>query len=170
MNLPKIDLPTYELELPSNGKKVKFRPFLVKEQKILLMAMESNDEKDSINAVKQIVSNCIVDEEFDVDQMSSFDVEYFFIKLRMHSIGEVVNLSFRCKNEIAPNTECNHLMEFSYDLNNVQIEKNSNHDRTIFFTKDVGVVMKYPGFDLTQYLLDNANTKKIINADKTENK
>jgi len=160
MKLPKIDLPTYDFVVPSSGKKIKYRPFLVKEQKILLMAMESNDEKDSIRAIRQIISNCIVDEKFDVQELSSFDIEYFFVKLRMTSVGEKVKLSFRCKNTIEENKECNHLMEFEYDLNEVIVEKNPQHNKTIFFTKDVGVVMKYPGFELTEYLIENVKSEK----------
>jgi hypothetical protein len=160
MNLPKIDLPTYELELPSTGKKINFRPFLVKEQKILLMAMESKKEIDAINAVKQIVSNCIVDKNFDVNEMSSFDLEYFFIQLRMRSIGEKISLSFTCKNTVSENQECNNLMQFEYDLSNTTIEKNPDHTKTIFFTKDVGVVMKYPSFRITENLVQNSKTKK----------
>ena len=124
MNLPKIDLPLYEFEIPSSGKKIKFRPFLVKEQKILLMAMESKDAKESINAIKQIVSNCIVEENFDISQLSAFDVEYFFIQLRMRSIGEKISLSFQCKNIVNENQECNNLMEFDHDLSTATIIKN----------------------------------------------
>lgn len=164
MNLPKIDLPIYDFELPSTGKTIQFRPFRVKEQKILLMAMESKNEIDAINAVKQIVSNCVVSEDFNVDEMSSFDIEYFFVKLRMNSIGEKVNLTFSCKNEIEPNKICNHVMEFQHDLTTVTIERNPQHERTIFFTKDVGVVMKYPGFKNTEKMLSGKDKSSVETA------
>ena len=155
MALPKLEVPTYELKLPLSGKKIKYRPFLVKEQKILLMAMESGEQEDSLNAIKQIVSNCIIEENFDINELSSFDIEYFFIQLRMKSIGEKINLSFRCKNIIEENKECDHLMEFEYDLSKAVIEKDPNHNKTIFFTKDMGVVMKYPSFDVSEKSLKN---------------
>lgn len=160
MNLPKIDLPTYEFELPSTGQKIKFRPFLVKEQKILLMAMESQKDIDMFNAVKQIVTNCIVEKDFDVSQISSFDLEYFFIQLRMRSIGEKIMLSFNCKNTISENEECNNLMQFEHDLTNTTIERNPEHDKTIFFTKNIGVVMKYPSFNTSEKIMNDEQDKK----------
>lgn len=160
MKLPKIDLPTYDFQLPSTGKTIRFRPFLVKEQKILLMALESKKEIDSINAIKQIVSNCVIENNFDVNEMSSFDLEYFFIQLRMRSIGEKINLSFTCKNAISENEECNNVMKFEYDLSNAKIEKNPEHKTTIFFTKDIGVVMKYPSFKTTESLMQGSKENK----------
>lgn len=158
MKLPKIELPTYEFELPSTGKVIKFRPFLVKEQKIFLMALESGKEIDIINALKQIIRNCIIDDEFNIEDMAPFDLEYFFINLRARSIGEKIMLSFRCKN-IVDNAECNNLMEFEHDILTTTIEKDPEHDKTIFFSKDVGVVMKYPSINLAKTLLDNAKNK-----------
>ena len=170
MKLPKIDLPIYDFELPSTGRKIKFRPFLVKEQKILLMALEeqkseqaeSNDQT-IIDAVKQIIKNCIVETNFNVNEMSSFDIEYFFLHLRARSISEKVNMSFRCKNTVE-DKECNNLMQFEHDiLNSTVIEKNPNHNKTIFFTKDVGVVMKYPSFNAVEVLI-NKNKKNSVEA------
>lgn len=160
MNLPKIDLPNYEFELPSTGKKIKFRPFLVKEHKILLMALESSDEKEIMGAVKQIVSNCILENNFDINEMSSFDLDYFFIQLRMRSIGEKLSLSYRCKNVVDDNKECNNLMEFEHDLSTVEIEKNQTHNKTIFFTKDSGIVMKYPGMKVSEILVSDQHKNK----------
>lgn len=161
MKLPKIDLPTYEFELPSTGKKIKFRPFLVKEQKILLIAMESGKEKDIIDAVKQIVSNCVIEKDFNVDEMSTFDFEYFFIHLRARSIGEKVSMSFKCKNKI-DKEECDHLMQFEHDLLSATVEKYPNHEKTIFFTKDIGVVMKYPNISVASNIVTKSNKKKTV--------
>ena len=94
MALPKISNPIFELTLPSTGTSVKYRPFLVKEQKILLLAMESGDQKATLLAIKQIINNCAID-TIDVDKLPTFDVEYFFIRLRAKSIGEVVDLRMR---------------------------------------------------------------------------
>jgi len=168
MNLPKIDLPIYEFELPSTGKKLKFRPFLVKEQKILLMALEEqkteSNDKTIVDAVKQIIRNCIVEKDFDINQMSSFDIEYFFIHLRARSISEKVNMSFRCKNTVE-DKECNNLMQFEHDiLTSTIIEKKPNHNKTIFFTKDVGVVMKYPSFNAVETLVSKNKKTSIETA------
>jgi hypothetical protein len=159
MPLPKIDLPTYEFELPSSGKKIKFRPFLVKEQKILLMALEAGKEADVIGAVKQIVTNCIVEENFDVNDMSAFDIEYFFINLRARSIGEKMALNFKCKN-IVEEKECGHNMQVEHDVLSAKIEKQPDHNKTIFFSKDVGVVMKYPSMKLAENLVLKAKAKQ----------
>lgn len=163
MKLPQIDLPTYDFEIPSTGKKVKFRPFLVKEQKILLIALESGKEKDIVDAVKQIIANCIIDKDFNVDDMSTFDIEYFFIHLRARSISEKISLSFRCKN-IVEDKECDHLMEFEHDILSATIEKNSNHEKTIFFTKEIGVVMKYPTLSFTELGLKGTKKKNVEDA------
>ena len=133
MALPKIDLPTYEVELPSTGKMLKFRPFLVKEQKILLMALEAGKEIDIITAIKQIIKNCVIEDDFSVDDLAPFDLEYFFINLRARSIGEKIALSFKCKN-IVDEKECNHLMEFEHDILTAKVQKTPEHDKTIFFS------------------------------------
>jgi hypothetical protein len=163
MILPKIDLPTFEFEIPSSGKIVKFRPFLVKEQKILLIALESGKEKDIVDAVKQIIQNCVIDKNFKVEEMATFDVEYFFIHLRARSIGEKVSMSFRCKNT-TNEEECNHLMEFEHDLLSATIEKNAGHDKTVFFSNEVGVVMKYPSMNLTGNISKNKKKKSVEDA------
>ena len=95
MALPKLSVPEYDLTLPSNGQKIRYRPFLVKEQKILMIAQEGNDEKETVDAVKKIISNCCLTEGVDVEEMPLFDVEYFFLNLRSKSVGEKVSLYFR---------------------------------------------------------------------------
>lgn len=165
MALPKIDLPTYEFELPSTGKMLKFRPFLVKEQKILLMALEAGKEIDIITAIKQIIKNCVIEDDFSVDDLAPFDLEYFFINLRARSIGEKIALSFKCKN-IVDEKECNHLMEFEHDILTAKVQKTPDHDKTIFFSKNVGVVMKYPSLQLAQNLVNNNKNKKQNSIDE----
>lgn len=163
MNLPKIDLPTFEFVIPSTGKSVKFRPFLVKEQKILLMAQESGKDKDIVDAVKQITQNCILDKDFKVENMSTFDIEYFFIYLRAKSISEKVSMSFRCRN-VVNDEYCDHLMEFDHDLLSATVEKDPSHNKTIFFTKDVGVVMKYPSISLRGSFSKTTKKKSVEEA------
>lgn len=165
MNLPKIDLPTYEFEIPSTGKILKFRPFLVKEQKILLMALETGKEIDIINAIKQIIKNCVIDNNFSVDELAPFDLEYFFINLRARSVGEKISLSFKCKN-IVNDKECNNLMQFEHDILTAKVQKTPGHDKTIFFSKDVGVVMKYPSIQLAQDIVINSKNKNANTIDE----
>ena len=92
MPLPKISTPTYELELPSSGKKIKYRPFLVREEKILIIAMESEDDKQITNAVKEVISNCILTRGVKIEQLSTFDIEYLFLNIRGKSVGEEVEV------------------------------------------------------------------------------
>jgi len=164
MNLPKIELPTFELEMPCTGKKVTFRPFLVKEQKILLMALESKAEEDIIRGIKQIISNCVINKDFDVEDMSSVDLEYFFMNLRARSIGEKINLNYTCKN-IVEEKECNNIMKFEHDILSAKIERDPTHDKTIFFTKDVGVVMKYPSMKMAENMILKTKAKSKDKSD-----
>ena len=99
MPLPKISTPTYELELPSNGKKIKYRPFLVREEKILIIAMESEDDKQITNAVKEVISNCILTRGFKIEQLATFDIEYIFLNIRGKSVGEEVEVLITCPDD-----------------------------------------------------------------------
>ena len=106
MALPKVGYPTYELELPSTGKTVKYRPFLVKEEKVLLMALEGKDEKHIISAVKDLIKNCVIS-RIKVDTLPSFDLEYLFLKIRAASIGEMVTLTVTCLDDNETQVEAN---------------------------------------------------------------
>jgi hypothetical protein len=153
--LPKIDTPIYETKLISNGKIVRYRPFLVKEQKLFLMASESQDIKDTINAIKQVINNCVID-DIDVEEMATFDIEHLFLQLRARSVDEIVHLSFNCnntaKNEKDEDKLCGNLVKF--DLNVLEIEPtmNSEHTSKIEITDKLGVVMKYPTFNMINQL------------------
>ena len=124
MILPKLDTPTYELNLISTGKPVRYRPFLVKEQKLFLMSAESDDTKELITTIRNVLKNCLLD-EVDVDNLPSFDLEYLFMNLRARSVEEVVNLKYKCnnnvKNEEGKEKKCNHVVEF--DVNILEIER-----------------------------------------------
>jgi hypothetical protein len=159
--LPKIDVPTYELTLPSNQKKIKFRPYLVKEEKLLLMALESSDSDAMINTVKQIINNCILD-KIDVNDIPIFDLEYFMLNLRARSTGEKLELQYFCKNNI-DTEKCNNIMRFDVDLLEIQLEKNINHNPKISLTKDVGVMMKYPKLSLME-IFKNIDTNNPVSA------
>lgn len=153
MALPKLDVPVYSLNLISTGKPIRFRPFLVKEQKLFLMASESDDPKEMLTVIRQVLKNCIID-EIDVDTLPTFDLEYLFMNLRARSVEEVVQLKYKCNNNVKDEQnqekKCNGHVEF--DLNLLQIEptKNPDHKKTINITDNLGIVFKYPTFEMVQ--------------------
>ena len=140
MALPKINTPTYELVVPSTNEKIKYRPFLVKEEKILLIAMESGQNEDVIQAVKQIVSECTFN-KLKLGNMPMFDVEYIFLQIRGKSVGEVSKLKLLCEDdgETYANVEV--------DLNDINVEVSENHTNKIELTDEMGIIMKYPTLD-----------------------
>lgn len=142
MPLPKLNTPTYELTLPSSNRKVKYRPFLVKEEKILLIAMESEDEKEMQNAVKQILKNCILTRGISVDKLAVFDIEYLFLNIRGKSVGEDIKLNIVC-----PDDEVTEV-EVSVNVEDVKIQKSDKHDPVIQLTDQVAIVMKYPSMEM----------------------
>ncbi|MFZ9377085.1 MAG: baseplate protein [Candidatus Fonsibacter ubiquis] len=149
--LPKIDVPIYELKLISNGKNIRFRPFLVKEQKLLLMALQSEETKDILNVVKQICKNCILD-DVDVESLPVFDLEFIFLNLRARSVNEVVALQYKCNNKLKDeNGEekvCGSLEKFELNLLDIQPDKNPNHNNKIMLNDKLGIMMKYPTFEI----------------------
>lgn len=153
--LPKIDVPIYELKLISSGKSVRFRPFLVKEQKLLLMTAQSDDPKDALNVVKQISKNCIID-DIDVESLPVFDLEYIFLNLRARSVNEVVNLQYKCNNKIKDESNeekvCGSLEKFDINLLEITPTKSSQHDKKIMLNEKLGIMMKYPTFEMVANL------------------
>ena len=164
--LPKIDVPIYDLKLISNGKKLRFRPFTVKEEKLFLMAVESNDSESSINTIKQVLNNCVID-EINLESLPIFDLEYLFIHLRAKSIGEEVKLRYRCNNQVQKEDKidsCGNLVEMNFNLLEIQPTKNENHTNKIELENNLGVVFKYPSFEtLQKYEGDNNEIEIIIN-------
>lgn len=157
MPLPKINHPVYEVYLKSLDRKVKFRPFLVKEEKLLLMAKEGDDINEIVKTIKQIISNCVL-EDIDVDALPTFDMEMFFINLRIRSVSEAAEMIYNCSN-IVPGTDddgdkpCGHKIEFMLDLNNVKFSDGEGHSPIIKLTDRVGIKFNYPtlNFDLTSF-------------------
>lgn len=148
--LPKIDVPIYEITLPLLNKKIKIRPFLVKEEKILLMAMEAEDENSVLLAIKQIVTNCCID-GIDVDKLPILDLEYIFLQLRARSIGEIIDLQYKCNNDIVDGEEtkkCNSVIKLSFNALEIQPTFDERHTKKIELTPKLGVVMKYPDFSI----------------------
>jgi len=140
MALPKLNTPTYELEVPSTDEKIKYRPFLVKEEKILLMAMESKDNAQIINAVKDIVSSCTF-EKLNVATMPMFDMEYIFLNIRAKSVGEVSKLKILCPDDKKT------YASVELDLTKVEVQVGDDHSNKIELTDDMGIIMTYPTID-----------------------
>jgi hypothetical protein len=140
MALPKLTTPTYELEIPSTDAKIKYRPFLVKEEKILMMAMESKASADITQAVKDIVSECTFN-KVKIDDMPMFDVEYIFLNIRSKSVGEVSNLKLLCPDDKKT------YAEVAVNLNEVKVQVGDDHTNKIDLGNGMGMIMKYPTID-----------------------
>jgi hypothetical protein len=154
MALPKINQPIYELTLPSTKKKVRYRPFTVAEEKLLMMAKEGAELSDIVNVYKQIINNCCVD-TVDVDNLAFFDLEYFFIALRSKSVGNIVPAKVK-------DSEDNKEYNINIDLDKVQVSELKKNN-VIKLTDTIGVVMKYPSFDALKYMTpDSKETESAV--------
>jgi len=140
MALPKVNTPTYELVVPSTDEKVKFRPFLVKEEKILLIAMEAQEQSGILNAVKDIVKSCTFD-KFDVNRAPIFDIEYIFLNIRAKSVGEVSTVNLRCPDDNET------FVKTDIDLTKVDVQITEGHTNKIELTDEMGMIMTYPTLD-----------------------
>jgi hypothetical protein len=149
MALPKLDVPTYEIELPVSKTKVKFRPFLVKEQKNLLMAIESNESTTIQQTVKDILNNCTITEGINIDNLPIIDVEFYFVNLRAKSVGEVVQSRYKCNN-IVGDRECGNIMEKDINLLELKVLMDDTISPEIQLTNKVSIKMKYPQFGIVQ--------------------
>ena len=158
MALPKIDTPTYELTLPSTDIKVKYRPFLVKEEKLLLMALESGDDETMLSSIKTIINNCAHEEEkIDVDALPLFDLELWFLHLRAKSVGEVVDLVFKCK-------ACEAENEHSLNIDDVNLFISKDHENLIQLTDNIKIQMKYPNVrQFASFENEDKPTEKLFN-------
>jgi len=147
MALPQIDYPVFEIYLKSLDRKVKFRPFLVREEKLFLIAKESKEPDDIKNAVLQIINNCCL-EDIDVNKIPLFDIEMIFIKLRAMSVGESVQLEFHCKNEV-DGVECDTTTPYVLNLDKVKYVMPEGQDNKIMLTDKVGLKLKYPDLGIS---------------------
>ena len=154
MALPKIKHPTYNITIPSNNKKVNFRPFTVQEEKLLLMAKNSEKTEDIINTVKQVIQNCII-EPIDVEKLAIFDIEYIFIKLRSKSVGEVVDLDYN-----DPETDEN--IKFKINLDDIEVKRNDEHTNKFILFENIGVVMRYPTLEEVKTVEDNGKDEAVF--------
>ena len=147
MPLPKIATPTYELELPSSGKKINYRPFLVKEEKLLVLALESEDTKQITTAIKAVIKNCIKTRGIKVENLPTFDIEYLFLNIRGKSVGEVLDVNIIC-----PDDEKTQV-SVTIDLDSIQCQKSEGHTNKIKLDDNLMMEMKYPSLD--QFIKSN---------------
>jgi len=159
MPLPKISTPSYELVIPSSKKKVKFRPFLVKEEKILILAMESQDNTQIASAVKDVISNCILTRGIKVDKLSTFDIEFLFLNIRGKSIGEDVEVMVTCPDDGKTQVPTRIM------LDDIKIQISDEHSQDIKLDDEYTLRMKYPSLD--EFIKNNFNASGDINVDDT---
>lgn len=160
--LPKIDVPTYNVELPSNKKKVVFRPFLVKEQKLFLMNNENTDPQETVNIIRQVLKNCVIS-DLDIDGLPVFDLEYLFMNLRARSVSEVVNLKYRCNNKIE-DKDCGTINEININVLEIKPTFYPEHTNKVQLNDTIGIVMKYPTFEMVKSMTGKNEGSAIMDA------
>ena len=147
MPLPKINTPTYDLTLPSTGKKIKYRPFLVREEKILILAMESENMTEITNAIVQILSDCILTKDVKVESLATFDIEYLFLNVRAKSVGETVEVNVTCPDDNETQ------VEISIAIDSIKIQKTRGHKNIIKLDDELSLKLRYPS--LEQFVENN---------------
>ena len=141
MPLPKINTPTYELEIPSTGKKIRYRPFLVREEKILIMALESEDMKQISNAIVEILSECIQTKGVKISELATFDIEYIFLNVRSKSVGETVEVNVTCPDDGETQVKA------EIDIDSIKVQKDPNHSNVVKLDDSLSMKLKYPSLD-----------------------
>jgi hypothetical protein len=159
MPLPTIATPTYELEIPSIKKTIKYRPFLVKEEKILVIAMESEDPKQIAEAVKTVISNCIMTKGIKVDQLSTFDIEYLFLNIRGKSVGEDVEVLITCPDDGVTQ------VPVSINLDDIKVVIKEEHSRDIKLDANLTLRMRYPS--MQEFIKTNFALESSVSVDDT---
>ena len=159
MPLPKISTPTYELELPSTGKTIKFRPFLVKEEKLLVLALESDDSKEITNAIKAVLKDCIQTRGVKVESLPTFDIEYLFLNIRGKSVGEDIEVSVLCPDDGET------YAEVQINIDDIKVTKDKNHSNQIKIDDNLMMEMKYPSLD--QFVRSNFEFSKDSQVDQS---
>ena len=159
MPLPTISTPTYELVLPSSNRKIKYRPFLVKEEKILILAMESQDPKQIARAVKDVISKCILSKGIKVEKLSTFDIEYLFLNIRGKSVGEQIEVMVTCPDD--KKTQ----VPMSINIDSIKVKTDDEHSTDIKLDDIYTLKMKYPSLD--EFIKSNFNFESNMNVDDT---
>ena len=147
MPLPKIATPTYELELPSTGQNIKYRPFLVKEEKLLVIALESEDTKQITNAIKTVIKNCIETKNIKVESLPTFDIEFLFLNIRGKSVGEEIEVNVICPDDGETS------VAIKINVDDIQVQRNDKHIKQIKLDENLMMEMKYPSLD--QFIKNN---------------
>ena len=155
MNLPVLNTPTYEMEIPSTGEKIKYRPFLVKEQKLLMMAQESGDEAAQMRTVGEIVKNCTFNKIDTPDTMATFDIEYMFLMTRAQSVGSKIPMTVTCPDDGETK------VEHEINIDEIKVKKTDGHTNVIMLTDDIGITMKYPNLDMVKKFTNTANITEV---------
>ena len=160
--LPKVSVPIYDLKLISNGKTIKYRPFTVKEEKLFLMAAEANDVESVTTTIRQVVNNCILD-EINIDDLPLFDLEYMFLNLRAKSVGEIVNLKYKCNNDVTDEEgnshKCNNLVQIDFNVMDIEKPVVDKELSKIQLTDNLGMIMKYPTFTVVEKYKDKEDAE-----------
>ena len=159
MPLPKIVTPSYELELPSSGKTIKYRPFLVKEEKVLVLAMESEDTKQITNAIKAVLKSCVQTKGIKVEQLPTFDIEYLFLNIRGKSVGESLEVNIICPDDGETT------VTVDINLDEIEVEKSDDHSNKIKLDANLMMEMKYPSLD--QFIKNNFDFKEENQMDQS---
>ena len=159
MPLPKINTPTYDLVLPSSNKKIKYRPFLVREEKILIIALESEDMSQITSAVVDILNSCILTKGIKVEKLSTFDIEYLFLNVRAKSVGEQVEVNITCPDDGETT------VQMPIDIDAIKVKKNKDHKDTIKLDDNLSIKLKYPS--LTEFISSNFDAESTTDVDTT---
>lgn len=158
MPLPTIEVPKYKVKIPSTGKMITYRPFLVKEEKVLLQALETGEgEEQLLEAIFQLLDNCIETKNVNPRELTNFDMEYLFLQLRAKSVGETAELQFTCSNK-----ECRKPIQYECNLSDLKVKKHKGHTNKIEFTENLGVIMKYPSLHSAVKISSRNNTDELF--------
>jgi hypothetical protein len=159
MPLPKISTPTYELELPSTGQAIQYRPFLVREEKLLVLALESEDTKQITTSIKTVIKSCIITKNVKVESLPTFDIEFLFLNIRGKSIGEDIEIKL-----IAPDDK-ETLVPVTINVDDIRVVKNENHSNKIDLGTNLVMEMKYPSLD--QFIKNNFDSSSLNNIEQS---
>ena len=159
MPLPKIATPSYELELPSTGKTIQYRPFLVKEEKLLVIALESEDTKQITNAIKAVIKSCVLTKGIKVETLPTFDIEFLFLNIRGKSVGEEIDVNLICPDD--QETE----VGVSISLDDIEVQKPEGHTNQVKLDNDLMMELKYPS--LNEFIKNNFGTVESMSVDDT---
>jgi Zn finger protein HypA/HybF involved in hydrogenase expression len=162
MALPLNTMPTFNLKVPSTGKTIKYRPFVVKEEKALLIAQQSEDVKVMVDTLKGVIKSCVVD-DLDVDSLAVFDIEYIFTKIRGKSVGENIDLLFSCDEDHGEELNKKAVSKVTVDVGTIEVTRHKEHSNKIELFGNVGIVMKYPSIDSSSKLENEDGTSNVDN-------